>query len=296
MARCVAAIELGGTHALVSAGRGPDDMAAVRRLPTTTPEETVGAIVSALQALHDEGWAFKALGVACFGPVGVSPARKSYGRILATPKPRWSDADLRGPLSAVGVPAVFETDVNAAAVGEGMHGAARGLSDFAYVTCGTGVGVGLCVSGSPVHGRMHPEGGHLRVARVPGDQFPGACPWHVDCVEGMICGPALAARTGADPAHVAADDPVWALAGAYLGQLLANLALLTSPQRIIVGGGVGSRPELLAAARSALSTSLAGYLDQEEPIDAERFVVPAALPHSGLVGALVLAERALGSG
>ncbi|MEO6339285.1 MAG: ROK family protein [Caulobacteraceae bacterium] len=296
MTACVAAVELGGTHALVSAGRGPGDMAAVRRLPTTTPGETTGGIVAALQTLRNEGWAFAAIGVASFGPVGVSPARDTYGRILSTPKPGWSGADLRGPLAALGGPVVFETDVNAAALGEGEQGAARGLSDFAYVTCGTGVGVGLCVGGSPVHGRLHPEGGHLRVGRLPGDQFPGVCPWHGDCVEGMICGPALAARTGADPATLPADDPVWDIAGAYLGQLLANVALLTSPQRIIVGGGVGSRPELLAAARRVLGACLAGYLDQEDAVDPERFVVPAALPHSGLVGALVLAARALASG
>jgi fructokinase len=290
---CVAAIEIGGTNVLVSAGRAPGAMAPARHIPTTTPAETLPRIVAALHALLGEGHAFEAIGLASFGPVGVSPGRETFGRILSTPKPGWSGADLIGSLSEFGLPVALETDVNAAAVGEGAFGAARGLEDFAYVTCGTGVGVGLCVGGRPVHGRLHPEGGHLRTARVPGDDFPGACPWHGDCVEGMISGPALAQRTRRDPSELPADDPVWATTGSYLGQLLAGIALLASPRRIVVGGGVGARPELLAAARAALGRELNGYLDQDGALDPQSFAVPAALKHSGLVGASVLAQRML---
>ena len=290
MIPCVGSVELGGTKTLVVAGRSLESCSAVRRIETTTPDATMHAVVDALNDLRRDGWAIEALGVASFGPVGINPSRSDYGRILSTPKPGWSGASVLGPLADLGLPMAIETDVNAAAIAEGAWGAAQGLEDFAYVTCGTGLGAGLCVRGEPIHGAMHPEAGHVLLRRAPGDTFAGCCPWHGDCAEGLASGPAIAQRVGGDPRHLPDDHPVWALAGSYLGQFCATLALVSSCERIVLGGGVGARPAVLTAARSALYDSLAGYLPPTIP---EAFLVAPGLEHAGLGGGVILAQRLL---
>lgn len=293
MTPCHAAVELGGTRVSVVAGLAPDRCSPIVRLATSGPDETLSAIAGALRALRQDGWDFAAVGLACFGPLELDRQRPGFGRLLSTPKPGWSGADVVGRLADdLGVPVALETDVNAAAVGERAWGACRGLSDVAYVTAGTGVGAGVCVGGAPVHGMLHPEAGHLRPVRDAGaDPFPGACAWHRDCVEGLASGPAIAARTGRDPAGMADEDPVWSLAGDYLGQLCAALALVVSPQRIVLGGGVGRRPAVLRSARARLSSQLAGYLARPPPEEMESYLVgPGLGADSGLFGALALAQ------
>lgn len=287
---CVAAIELGGTRAAVTAGFGPDRHARPLPVRTTTPDETVAALAEALDRLRAEGWAFERIGVASFGPLGVVRGRANWGRIGATPKPGWSHADIAGPLGRrFGTPVVIDTDVNGAAVGEGRWGAARGCAAHVYVTVGTGVGMGVAVDGRPVHGALHPEAGHLRIRRLEGDDFPGRCPWHGDCLEGLISGPALADRIGRPADGLTDADPLFALAGACLGEALAAVALTVSPQRIVVGGGVGRRPAVLASARAAFEAALAGYIDVRAPDGSEMLVGPDLGEHSGLFGALALA-------
>jgi len=284
--RRVAAIELGGSKVLATVGTGPGDCAEPVRIATGSPAETLAAAAEALDRFRIQGLDFAAVGVASFGPVFIDQADRRYGRIGGTPKPGWSGADVLAPFRRFGVPLAIDTDVNAAALAEARWGAGAGADELAYVTVGTGVGVGLLVGDRPVHGTAHPEAGHLMVRRPPDDTFPGACPWHGDCVEGMICGPALKARTGADPSAVAVDDPVWGLVGEYLGQLCQAIVLMTSPAVIVVGGGVGSRPEVLAAARRSVERRLGGYV---AGFDAEARLRPPGLgPASGLMGALGL--------
>ena len=290
-----AAVELGGTRVAVMVGEGPGRCSDVVRLPTSDPQKTFSSIVAALEGLKAQGWDFESVGVACFGPLELDRSGKSYGRVLATPKPGWTGADVVGVLAAgLGVPVVIDTDVNAAAVGEGRWGACQGLGQHAYITAGTGVGAGVCVGGAPLHGLLHPEAGHLRPIRDPVlDPFAGLCVWHGDCIEGLASGPAIAERVGRDPAGLEPDHPVWQLAGGYLGQLCAALALIVSPQRIVLGGGVGRRPKVLEAARSSLALQLGGYLARPRTDEFEAYVVgPALGSDSGLYGALALAQDA----
>jgi fructokinase len=293
MSACHAAVELGGTRAAVLAGVGPERRSPVIRLATGGPDETLAAIAGALRRLRADGWDFASVGLACFGPLELDPDSPGFGRLLATPKPGWSGADVAGVLAReLEAPVLLETDVNAAAIGEGRWGACQGLGDFAYVTAGTGVGAGVCVKGAPVHGLLHPEAGHLRPRRDPRrDGFEGSCRWHGDCVEGLASGPAIAARLGRDPAQIGDDDPVWELAGDYLGQLCAALALIVSPRRIVLGGGVGRRPRVLQAARRSLEAHLSGYLARPKAEDLGSYLVAPALgADSGLLGALALAQ------
>lgn len=287
--RMVAGVELGGTKSIAVIGRG-DTILDSFRVPTTTPGETLGALAAKLAEWRRDHRP-EAIGIASFGPISVA-----QGRMLPTPKPHWAGADIVGALAAGFDRVAFHTDVTGAALGEGRHGAGVGLSDFLYVTVGTGVGMGIIANGQPVTGMMHPEAGHIRVRRRAGDDFAGACPFHGDCLEGLVSGPAIAARAG-KPAHLlTADDPAWRDVADALGEAFAMLFLTLSPARIIVGGGVGlGQPQVLPMVRERTVAALAGYLGfVDEHSIAER-IVPAGLgDEAGPLGTLVMAQGVLG--
>ncbi|MGN6268547.1 MAG: ROK family protein [Sphingomonas sp.] len=286
-----AGVELGGTKCIAILARGPDAVLAERRIPTTTPGETLAAIEEALDGFGT----FAALGVASFGPVSIEHGARDYGFITATPKPGWRDTDVAQRLQRrYGVPTGFHTDVTGAALGEGRWGAAVGLADFAYVTVGTGIGVGMVAGGKPVDGMTHSELGHVRPTRLAGDDWPGHCPFHGACVEGLASGPAIAARVGRSAVELAPDDPTWEGVVHTLAQLLHVLVLTGVPRRIVLGGGVMTgNAHLFPRLRSALGESLGGYVQRPELDDLDTYVVPAALGgNAGPLGAIVLAEMA----
>lgn len=290
-------IEAGGTKCVCVVGTGPGDIRAELRVPTTSPRETLAAALQFFQAQQATHGPLDALGIGSFGPVDLHPASPRFGFITSTPKPGWADTDLAGVFRhGLGVPVAFDTDVNAAALGEWRHGAARGLDTFLYLTVGTGIGGGALVNGRLLHGLVHPEMGHVRVARADrADPFAGACPFHGDCLEGLASGTALAARWGRPAHELPAAHRAWALEAHYLAQALQGFVCTLSPQRIVMGGGVMDQPQLLPRVRHELQTLLHGYIQAPELLGGiETYVVPPALGRrAGAVGALVLAERAL---
>ena len=285
-----AGIELGGTKVLIAFGSDPDDLGALMRIETTNAADTLAKVRTVLDAHQGQ---FDAIGMASFGPVRLDRSAPDWGQILKTPKPGWAGADLIATLcSGFGLPVALDTDVNGAAMAEGLWGAAQDLGDYAYVTIGTGVGVGMVIDGRPVHGQLHPETGHILVRRDPAkDPFAGACPFHGDCLEGLVSGPAIAARLGHPAEDLVASDPLWDLVGDYVAQLAMSLSLTTAPKRIIIGGGVGSNPQVLNAARKHLLMRLGGYLtDLDSAETLESFLVPPSLgAQSGVLGAIALA-------
>lgn len=291
------AVEGGGTKFVCMLGTSPDDVVDLATIPTTDPEETIGAVVDFFARSRNEV-ALSAIGVATFGPISLAPASPDYGCVLSTPKQRWSGARILAPLRRrFNVPLGWDTDVNGAVLGEARWGAAQDVDPVVYLTIGTGIGGGALVNGKTIHGLLHPEMGHLPVPRLPGDDFPGICPFHGACFEGMVSGPALAERAGRPIADVSADDPIWDLAARYLAQGLAGIVYALSPRRVVLGGGVMRQPHLLPRVRQALVEAVNGYL----PIPAfsaeiDSFVVSSPLDQkAGLYGALVLAERARAS-
>jgi fructokinase len=243
----VAGVEAGGTKFVCAVGDGEGRVLAERRFPTRGPRETLAQAVRALREQTAATGPPAAVGIGGFGPLDLRPG-EGFGRLLSTPKPGWSGVDLIGPFrNAFAVPVAVDTDVTAAALAESRWGAARGLGTVAYMTVGTGVGVGIVADGRPLHGLVHPEAGHVSVPRVPDDDFPGMCPFHGDCLEGMASGPALAARWGAPAQDLqgAVRERALDTEAAYLAAGLRTLVYAVAPERIVVGGGVAAMPGLL---------------------------------------------------
>src|SRR3954467_7385745 len=236
-----AGLEAGGTKFVCVVGRGPDDIVASERIEVTDPGRTIGPAGAFFGDVAANGTHLDALGIASFGPVELRPAHPAYGSSTVTPKPGWSGTDVVGPFrAALGIPIVFDTDVNGAALAEGRWGATRDVRSFVYLTIGTGIGGAAVVDGNVVRGLVHPEMGHVPVPRRPGDTFAGVCPFHGDCLEGLASGPAIEARAGKPASELATDDPAWGFVVHGLAQLLHTMVLTTAPARIFLGGGVMS--------------------------------------------------------
>lgn len=289
------AIEAGGTKFVCAVGTGPDDLRAEARFPTTTPLETLDRTISFFKEQQERlGEPLIALGVGSFGPVDPNPASPTFGFVTTTPKPGWANADVVGALRKVfPIPVGFDTDVNVAALGEHRWGAAQGLDTFIYLTIGTGLGGGGMVGGRLIHGLVHPEMGHIRIPHDwAADPFPGACPYHGDCFEGLAAGPALERRLQQRGETVPENHPVWALEAHYIALGLVNLILTLSPERLILGGGVMQQAHLFPLVRQEVLILLAGYVQAAEILNnCERYIVPPGLGgRSGVLGALALAQ------
>jgi fructokinase len=288
-ARLYGGIEAGGTKWVCAVGSGPSAMRGTTTFPTTEPDETIGRAVE----FFAENGTFEAVGVGSFGPIDPRRSSRTFGFITTTPKPGWAQTDVAGRLEeSLEVPVAFDTDVNAAALGEQRWGAAVGLDSFCYVTVGTGIGGGIVVNGQVVHGLLHPELGHMRIPhdRVA-DPFPGSCPYHGDCFEGLASGEAMRQRWGRG-AHELDDDAPWQLEAQYVAMGLVNVICTLSPERIILGGGVMKEPTLLSRVQERLRKLLAGYVDAPELKDAiGDFVVrPGLGDRAGVLGAIALAQ------
>jgi fructokinase len=287
-----AGIEAGGTKWVVAVGEAPDNVIALERFPTTTPQETMQQAIAFLRQFNG----LRALGVASFGPIDLHADSPTYGFITTTPKPHWQNTDVVGPLrAAFNVPVGFDTDVNGAALGEARWGAAQGLDNVVYLTIGTGIGGGALINGKLLHGALHPEMGHLWMRRdATRDPFAGGCPFHGDCWEGLAAGSSMEKRWGVRAELLPDDHAAWALEAHYIAQGLVNLTYTLSPQRFILGGGVMHQPQMLALVRSEVQRMVNGYLQIPQlnaGID-DYIVLPGLGDRAGVLGAIALAEQA----
>lgn len=295
----IAAVEAGGTKFNCAVGRSPDEILASTRIPTTTPSETLDAVLRFFAGAKAKHGAFSALGLGCFGPVDLDEESESFGFITSTPKPGWQNTDIVGTLKArFRLPIGFDTDVNGAVLGEYYWGAGQGLDPLVYITVGTGVGGGVLIGGKLHHGLVHPEIGHLLVPPTlvtKAISIEGHCPFHRNCVEGYVSGPAIAARWGVSAEKMPPESPAWREVAEVLAYLCVNLTLTLSPRRIILGGGVMKQPHLLALVQGHFKTILNGYLRAPEfgaKLD-QYLVAPALGDDAGLLGALALGRIAL---
>ncbi|MCR8846512.1 ROK family protein [Paenibacillus sp. SC116] len=285
------AIEGGGTKFVVGIGTSDGNIIETESFPTTTPEETMERTV---QFFQNKG--VEAIGFGSFGPVDLNRASDTYGHIAKTPKPHWSGYDVVGHLKRhFQVPIGFDTDVNAAALGEATWGAARGLNSCLYITIGTGIGAGAVVEGKLVHGLTHPEMGHIVVPRHIDDTYAGKCPYHGDCLEGLAAGPAIEERWGVKAYELGEDHQAWEFQAHYIAQALMNYILILSPEKIVLGGGVSKQRHLFPRIHEKLRQLLNGYVQHSAILtDTASYIVsPGLEDRAGITGSLALAVQAL---
>lgn len=293
----VAGVELGGTKSIAVIARERDIVARAQWPTGDDPATTLAAIADWLEG-HDLALGITALGIASFGPISLHRKADSYGKILDTPKPGWSGADVLATLSrGFARPVTFNTDVAGAALAEGRWGASIGCAVHVYLTIGTGIGGGIVIGGHIHSGVHHPEIGHVRVRRSPNDSFPGICPFHGDCLEGLASGPAIAARTGQPAENLPPDHPVWSAVVDEIADMMSSLILTLSPQRIVVGGGVGfGQAWLLPRLQTATAKILNDYFPGHSAADLSRLIAPPLLgADAGVYGAVALAISGLQS-
>ena len=284
------ALEAGGTKMVCALGDENGNILERISIPTRTPAETMGPMIDFFR-----GKGIRALGIGCFGPVDLNKKSSTYGYITSTPKLAWQNFPIVAEFQkALGVPVGFDTDVNAAALGEATWGCTKDVENSIYITVGTGVGVGVIINGKPYHGMIHPEGGHILLSRHPEDPMVGSgCPFHENCLEGLAAGPSLEKRWGVKGAELSGRKEVWELEAYYIGQAIADYILLLSPERIVLGGGVTHQEGLLALVRQEAVKQLAGYIRAEALIHPETYIVGVSLnDNQGVMGAVKLAMDA----
>lgn len=219
----------------------------------------VGSVVVAIARLVDR--LRKAAGATGADPlhsIGVTISGDvdgQTGTVQYSPFLNWRRVPLTQLVeSATGVPAVIENDVRALTVAEQWFGAGVGLSSFAMVTVGAGIGAGLSIGGRVVSGARGVAGevGHLPVS---GSDRVCTC-GNIGCVEAVASTHAIieqARQATGDPALTMdqavrlahTGDPavraVFARAGHAMGLALSAVANLIGPERIIISGeGVAS--------------------------------------------------------
>lgn len=289
----IGAIEAGGTKFVCGIGNEHGNIMDRVSFPTTTPSETLWKVIAYFE---DKG--VEAIGVGTFGPIDPDPASPTYGYVTTTPKPGWGNFNFLGALKdSFDVPFGWDTDVNAAALGEATWGAAKGLQSCVYFTVGTGIGAGVLVEGKLAHGLVHPEVGHMLVKRHPEDTYEGFCPYHHDCLEGVAAGPAIERRWGIKGSELPQVHPAWKLEAYYLGQAIVTAILMVSPKKVILGGGVMHQTQLFPLIHAEVQRLLNGYVNHEAILDhIEEYIVPPGLgDNAGLSGALALGLAAVRS-
>jgi fructokinase len=286
-------IEAGGTKFLCAVGSSPDDIDSLTRFATTTPAQTLARVLEYFRS-EIKKHPLAAIGIGSFGPLDLDPSSPTCGHITTTPKPGWSGADIAGIIRrALGLPVFLDTDVNAAALGEGKWGAARGLENYLYITVGTGIGGGGVINGRLVHGLTHPEMGHISLPHDrAADPFAGCCPFHGDCLEGLASGAALQQRWNMSPQAIPDGHPGWKIEAEYLARAAATYICTLSPQIIILGGGIMQKAGLLSLVQAQVLKNLNGYITAPALTDhVETYLVHPALGDlSGIAGALALAQ------
>lgn len=285
-------LEAGGTKMVCAVGREDGTLIDRVSIQTRSPEETIPELIDYFKEKK-----VKALGIGCFGPLDLNRASKSYGSITNTPKAGWTGVNITEQMKkALDIPVGIDTDVNAAILGEVVYGAAKGCSNAIYMTVGTGVGVGVYINGSLVHGLVHPEAGHMMICRNKADTFQSCCPFHSNCVEGLASGTALERRFGHKAQELSERKDVWGLESDYLAQAVANYILVYSPEKVILWGGVMHQKHLLSMVREKVQKILNGYVMDSHLTEQqiENYIVyPELGENPGILGSIYLGIKEL---
>jgi len=293
-------IELGGTKCVLAVGDGSDGAWANTVIPTTDPESTLKAAIDWFREVQESLGPLASFGIASFGPLDLG----SGAITNATPKTPWRGCPVRASFEeGLGVSVQLDTDVNAAALAESAWGAAQSCSDMCYVTIGTGIGVGTIANGTLVHGRSHPEAGHMRIPQhvadcqpgTPGQMWAGNCVIHGNCWEGLASGTARARRSELWAEYQVQPPDAQMLESEYVALGLVNLIASYRPERVVVGGGVMHEEGLLPRTRSRVSELLdPAYFPEANKME-DLVVGPGLGDAAGVSGAILLAAQLTGA-
>lgn len=283
------ALEAGGTKMVCAIGDENGNLTDRISFPTETPEITMPKMISFFNK-HN----IRALGIGTFGPADLNPDSPTYGCITTTPKLAWANYNIRGAFAdSLQIPVGFDTDVNAAVLGEATFGCLKNIRNGIYITIGTGIGAGILTEGKLLHGMLHPEGGHILLERHANDTYTGCCPYHKSCFEGLASGPALEGRYGKKASELANLPEVWELEADYIAKALVNYILILAPERIVLGGGVMHQEQLFPLIRKRTAELLNGYLQTSQLKAMDTYIVPPSLnDNQGVLGCLTLAKEA----
>lgn len=283
------ALEAGGTKMVCAIGDETGKIFEQISIPTETPQITMPKLIQYFKEKEID-----ALGIGCFGPIDLDKKSPTYGYITSTPKIAWRNYNIVGAFEeALHIPVGFDTDVNGSCLGEATWGVLKGLDSGIYITIGTGVGVGVYSDGKLLHNMLHPEAGHILLAKHPEDNYEGKCPYHGCCFEGVAAGPAIEARWGKSAKELTDEESVWEMEAFYIAQALMTYILTISPKRIVLGGGVMHQLHLFPLIREKVKEMLNGYIQTKELDDLDTYIVPAGLnDNQGIMGCLQLAVLA----
>lgn len=284
-------IEMGGTKMVCAIGNENGEILDRFVVPTTTPKETLDRLFDYFKDKNID-----CLGIGSFGPVDLDKKSDTYGYITTTPKPGWANTDVLSVFKPLNVPIGFDTDVDAACIGEVSHGAGFGLNNVIYGTIGTGIGFGVYLENKLIHGMMHTEAGHILLTKHDKDKdYIGPCPYHTNCFETLASGPSIEKRWGKKAEYLTDNDEVWELEAYYIGQALCDLIMCYSPSRIILGGGVMHNLKLFELVRKETLKNLNSYIKRDEILkDIDNYIVPPVLKdNAGIVGCMELGRMAL---
>ena len=319
---CVIGVDLGGTKLLAGAVDPALNVhhRATRPARAADPAAVLDTVVSAVaevrDAIEDASGSVDAVGIGI--PALIDTERGIA--VMSTHLPL-AGVPFRDLLAErIGLPVFVDNDANAAMLAEWRFGAARGFSDAALLTIGTGIGGGLVVGGALQRGSQGAgaELGHM-VVQADGPRCNGNCPNH-GCLESVCSGTALArearrlaqehprselgrARAAGreisgplvtDLAHDGDEAAVEALTiiGRWLGVGVSNLVNMLNPDVVVIGGGVIAAGELLLAPARAVVAERA-----LSPSRDHVRIVPARFgAESGMLGAATLAFDGRGTG
>lgn len=264
-------VDIGGQNIRVGVKEGKK----LKKLSSKTSfvfSETIKEIGQMINAL---GARPTAIGIGSPGPLDW---RK--GIVLKTPNLPWVNVSFSDLGKRFNCPVYLDNDANLAGLGEAKFGAGSGFENVAGFTLGTGIGNFLIRNGEIIHGSLDIEGGH----QILDPSGPLCNCGQRGCLEGYISSTAIGRKYHQEPAKIK-DPKIWKEISYYLAWGIANLILITSPDVIILAGGMIKRGKILLGPTVKY---LAGFV-KIVPIPP---VKPASLGEdAGIYGAITLAEK-----
>lgn len=275
-AACIASVDLGGTKVRAAIA----DLSCNILTEVTEPTDSRGGVHVVRQiarlcrvAAKQNGIFFERVRLAVIGVPGVMDS--ASGRVLLSPNILEFDQInvMQSLTQELGIEVIFENDVNLAVIGESWIGAGAGIDDLAYIALGTGIGAGLMVAGELVRGHTG-AAGELGFLPFGADPFAPES-LRIGALERVSATNGIQARYLELAGHTTDVPTIFEKAGEgdihaqqvldevarYIARAVATITAITNPGRVIMGGSIGARPELVDNVRALLPLCIASPVE-----------------------------------